>query len=321
LRSPIPSAPRAAVNVEGIGIMDRLGWEWEALFDVRARTELERDWLMEPVRARAGWLLYRTRTIKAGPVTECEVYPVYGREQERRARKARENISPERMQRANHQAAIRRIIRLANANFTSQDLHVTLTYDGCVPNWEQCQKDVRNFIRRMQYLRGKRGLEKARYIYTIEDNESGQKKRIHCHMLVSGGISREEIEACWRKGWANADRLQPNEEGLAAIAKYITKAQKNRKKWCCSKGLKQPKVSVSNTRLSRRKVERLASDLEHEWRDVLRTAYPGTEPVSCDVWTSDMMPGVFIRCQMINLSGTAAPSPQSGEIGKAAKPL
>ena len=299
MRSPIPSAPRAAVNVEGIGIMDRLGWEWEALFDVRARTELERDWAMEPVRARAGWLLYRTRTIKAGPVTECEVYPVYGREQERRARKARENISPERMQRANHQAAIRRIIRLANANFTNQDLHVTLTYDGCVPDWEQCQKDVRNFIRRMQYLRGKRGLEKARYIYTIEDNESGQKKRIHCHMLLSGGISREEIEACWRKGWANADRLQPNEEGLAAIAKYITKAQKNRKKWCCSKGLKQPKVSVSNTRLSRRKVERLASDLEHEWRDVLRTAYPGTEPVSCDVWTSDMMPGVFIRCQMI----------------------
>ena len=31
----------------------------------------------------------------------------------------------------------------------------------------------------------------------------------------------------------------------AAIAKYIVKAQRNRKKWVCSQGLKQPKVTVS----------------------------------------------------------------------------
>ncbi len=279
--------------------MDRLGWEWEALFDVREQTELEREWCLEPVRARAGLLLYRTRTIKAGPVLECEVYPVYGRQQEHKARKAKANLSPERMQRANHQAAVRRIIRLANANFTSRDLHVTLTYDGTPPEWDQCQKDVRNFIRRMQRLRAKRGLEKAKYIYSIEDNESGLKKRIHVHMLLSGGISREEIEACWQRGWANADRLQPNEQGLAAIARYITKSQKNRKKWVCSQGLKQPKVSISNTKLSRHKVERMASDLEHEWHDVLRKAYPDADPVSCEVWTSDVMPGVFVRCQML----------------------
>ena len=279
--------------------MDRLGWEWESLFDVRVQTELERYWAVEPVRARAGLLLYRTRTIKAGPVTECEVYPVYSREQEKRARKAREKLSSDRQQRANQEAAIRRIVRLSNANFTNKDLHVTLTFEGNVPDWEQCQRDVRNFIRRMQYLRKKRGLEKAKYIYAIEDNEHGIKKRIHVHLLVTGGISREEIEACWNKGLANADRLQPNEEGLAGISKYLTKAQKNRKKWVCSQGLKQPKVSTSDTKLSRRKVERLASDLEHEWKDVLRKAYPGTEPIFCEVWTSDVMPGVYIRCQMI----------------------
>lgn len=280
--------------------MERLGFEWEALFDVHAPSEMEKAWgYVEPVSARVGRMQYRTRTIQAGPVTECEIYPVYGRRQERQARKAREQLTPERMQRANHQAAIRRIIRLANANFTDQDLHVTLTYGGSVPNWDQCQKDVRNFIRRMQYLRSRRGLDKAKYIYTIEDNESGQKKRIHAHMLLTGGISREEIEACWRKGWANADRLQPNEEGLAAIAKYITKAQRNRKKWVCSKGLKQPRVRISNTKLTRRKVERLALDLETVWKEILRKAYPGMEPVRCETWTSDLMEGVFIRAQLI----------------------
>jgi len=282
----------------------RLGFEWEILFDVTPPTEMEKAWgWTEPMSARVGRLQYRTRTIQAGPVTEVEVYPVFGRRQEQKARAAREQLSPERMQRANHQAAMRRIIRLANANFTEKDLHVTLTYGGSVPNWDQCQRDVRNFIRRMQYLRKKRGLEKAKYIYAIEDNESGQKKRIHVHMLLTGGISREEIEACWKKGWANADRLQPNEEGLAAIAKYITKAQRNRKKWVCSQGLVQPKVRVSNTKLTRRKVEKLAGELDTVWKEVLRKAYPGQEPVRCEVWSSDVMEGVFVRAQLIRHRG------------------
>lgn len=283
--------------------MDKLGFEWECLFDVEGRTELERLAWTEPIRARAGQMIYRVRTIRSGPVTECEIYPAFGRNQEARARKAKANLTPERMRRANHQAAIRRVIRLANANFTREDLHVTMTYAGDPPTWERSQKDVRNFIRRLQRLREKRGLPKAKYIYALEDNESGERKRIHCHMILSGGLTREEIEACWRKGWANADRLQPNEEGLASIARYITKAQRNRKKWCCSQGLTQPRITVSNSKLSRRKVERMAGELEDDWKSILRKAYPGDEPVSCEVWTSDIMEGVFIRCQLIRKGG------------------
>lgn len=272
--------------------------EWDALFDVRT-TALERAFAVEPLEARVGQLVYRTRTVRAGAVTECEVYPVYGRAQEARARRARENLSPERVRRANHAAALRRIVRLANANFTDKDLHVTLTYAGAVPDYDQAQRDVRNFLRRLQRLRARRGLTRAKYIYSIEDNDAGLKKRIHTHMLLSGGISREEIEACWRRGWANADRLQPNAEGLAAIARYITKSQKNRKKWICSQGLTQPTVTVSTTKLSRRKIEKLASELPQLWKEVLRKAYPGMEPVSCETWGSDLMPGVFIRAQLI----------------------
>lgn len=273
--------------------------DWGALFDVAAPSELEREILGVSMSDRVGRMTYRTRTIKAGPVTECEIYPVYGRRVEGQIRKARESVSPERVQRANHAAAIRRVIRLANTNFTDKDLHVTLTYGENPPAWEQAQRDVRNFIRRLQRLRAKRGMEKAKYIYAIEDEGAdGAKKRIHVHMLLSGGIGREEIEACWRKGWANADRLQPNEEGLAAIARYITKAQRNRKKWVCSQGLKQPKVTVSETKLSRAKVASLAGELPAVWKEVLRKAYPGQEPVSCETWASDLVPGVFIRAMM-----------------------
>jgi len=279
--------------------MDRLGFEWEALFDRQGMTPLdELVMVSSPTWVPAGRYGYRTRTIISGPMVEAEVYPIIGRKQEAAARKAREQRTPEQMERANQAAAIRRVIRLANCNFTEADIHLTLTYGTKPPSYEQAQKDVRNFLRRVKRIREKRGLPAVKYIYAIEDEEDGEKKRIHCHMLLSGGLSREELEACWRKGWANADRLQPDEKGLAAIAKYITKSQRNRKKWVCSRGLKQPKVRTSDTKLSNRKVQRLAEELPAVWKEILRKAYPDCEPVELQVYRSDVMPGVFIRALM-----------------------
>lgn len=274
--------------------------EWDALFDVHGLTAIEQAlWSMQHTSVPAGRLGYRTRTILAGDILEAEIFPIWGRTYEKQAKVARDRITPERMERANQRAAIRRVIRLANANFTDRDIHLTLTYrDGDLPDFDTARKDVRNFLRRVNRIREKRGMEKARYIYVIEDQDCGMKKRVHAHMLLSGGISREELEGCWRKGWANADRLQPNEEGLAAIAKYITKSQKNRKKWVCSHGLKQPKVRTSDTKVSPRRVERLSEELPAVWQQELRRLYPRYEPVSCEVYRSDSMPGVFIRAQM-----------------------
>ena len=273
--------------------------EWSAIFGAQDMTELERQlWGMQHTGIPAGRLGYRTRTILSGDILESELFPIWGRRYEKQARQAREKITLERMERANRQAAIRRVIRLANTNFTARDLHLTLTYAEKPPTYEQAQKDVRNFLRRVKRLREKKNLEPAKYIYVIEEDNSGEKVRIHAHMLISGGLSREELEACWRKGWANADRLQPNEEGLANIAKYITKAQRNRKKWIYSRGLKQPKVRTSDTKVTARRVERMAEELPQVWKEELRKIWPAWEPVSCEVYRSDSMPGVFIRAQM-----------------------
>ena len=279
--------------------MDKLGFEWEALFDRQGMTPL--DELLMQVRKTGipvGRFGYRTRTIISGPIVEVEIYPIYSRRMENTARRAKKMRTPEQMERANYAAAIRKVIRLANANFTENDIHLTLTYAVKPASYEQAQKDVRNFLRRVRRLREKRGLEPEKYIYAIEDEEDGEKKRIHCHMLLSGGIEREELEACWKKGWANADRLQPDEKGLAAIAKYITKSQRNRKKWVSSRNLKKPKVRTSDTKLSNRRVQRLADELPAVGKEILRKAYPECEPVDVDVYRSDVMPGVFIRAQM-----------------------
>lgn len=121
------------------------------------------------------------------------------------------------------------------------------------------------------------------------------KKRIHAHMLISGGIDRAELEKLWARGYANAYSLQPDERGLEGLARYMVKSQKNRRKWSCSKNLKKPQVRVSDCKLSNGKVKRMARSLPNEARDILSRAYPGYTFVDCRVKFSDQVDGVYIR--------------------------
>lgn len=272
-------------------------WEYAALFDVEERTPLENYWRELPSRVPVGRMGYRTRTIKSGDVLEVEVYPIFGRQQEQRARAAKQQITKEAMERHNLEAAKRRIARLANCNFDDNDLHVTLTYRQA-PAFEQVQKDVRNFLRRVKRIRDKRGLTELKYIYAIEDNEDGIKKRIHAHVLLSGGVDRAEIEGLWARGYANCDRLRPDENGLEAVARYIVKSTKNRKKWCCSKNLKKPKVRTSDTKLSNKRVQLLSRGIEVEAKELLQKLWPGYDYVDLRASYSDRVDGVYLRGKM-----------------------
>lgn len=274
-------------------------WEYEALFDVQAEASDEpRLWKTEPTELRVGRMGYRTKTTKAGPRLEADIYPIWGKEEQRKARTARKNMTPEAVRRNNEERAKRYLVQLADANFGEQDLHVTLTYAGTPPEYEQARRDVRNFCDRVRRRREKRGLDPLKYIYSIEDNEEGRKHRIHVHMLMNGGISRGELEELWAKGYANADRLQPNENGLEAVARYLTKQQKNRRRWAASKNLTKPKVRVSNTKTSNAKVRRIAQGFETEAKEVMEKLYPGYVFVSAKVFYSDIVSGVYIRTVM-----------------------
>ena len=277
--------------------MKRIGWEYEALFDVAGPTELERAFQVFPTEIRAGKMGYRTRTVQAGDQLDVDVYPIFGREQASTARRALKQVSREAQKKVNLRNAKRRIVQLVNHNFTERDVHLTLTYEN-PPSYDDCQKDVRNFMRRVKRMRKKLGLPEMKYVYVIEDDEFGEKKRIHSHIVLSGGIAREELEKLWARGYANADRLQLNERGLEALARYMVKNQRNRKKWCCSRNLKEPRMRTSDCKLSNAKVKRIARNLPNEAKDILRRAYPGYEYVECEVRYSDFVDGVMIRAQM-----------------------
>ncbi|MBQ1792885.1 MAG: hypothetical protein II008_22145 [Oscillospiraceae bacterium] len=288
-----------------------MSWEYEALFDVSRQGggslldggwDAEGQWKDIPTEIRVGRMGYRTRTISAGPRLEVEIYPIFGKEKTAKLRNARKNITPEAVQRLNEERSRRRVVQLADANFTDQDIHLTLTYRQA-PKYDQAMKDVKNFLRAVKRRREKRGMSPLKYIYSIEGDEEGNRRRIHVHMLMSGGINREELEAIWAKGYANADRLQPNEHGLEEIARYITKQQKNRRKWCCSRNLKQPKQRTSDTKMSNARVKRLALDFPNEAKEIMEKLYPNYQHVQTSLRFSDVVDGAYIRCLMRRKTG------------------
>lgn len=309
-----------------------MGQDYRSLFDVPATDPAQADlfaWGNQPTFARVGRMAYRTRTTVAGNRLEAEVFPIFGRRQAAAARKAKSRQTGEAQERANHARSIRKMILLAETNFTRQDVHLTLTYQDGEPDYARCQKDIRNFFQRVKRLREKRGLSELKYIYVIEGGENGH--RIHAHILMSGGISREELETIWKQsgtgtGYANADRLQPGSDGLDAIvtymakqlwakgfrktgkgdeideiARFMAKHPGRRRKWCRSHNLKQPKVRTSDSKCSNARVKRIAMDMQHTAKAEMEKLYQGYVFVKCAVYYSDVVDGVYIRCVMRKL--------------------
>lgn len=282
-----------------------MAWEYESLFDVTPGTsgtlldggwDSDGHWRDIPTQISVGRMGYRTRTTVAGPRLEVEIYPILGRDAAGRARAAKKNETPESMKKLNRERAIRHLIQLADANLTDRDIHVTLTYRKA-PTEKRAYADVDNFIRTVKRRREEYGLSPLKYFYTVEGNENGTKEQLHAHVLMSGGISREELEEIWAKGWANADRLKPDERGLEAIIRYITKDQKKR---LChkSRNMVKPKQRTSDSKVSNAKVKRIARDFDAEAKEIMEKLYPKYLFVDDVVKLSDSVDGAYIRVLM-----------------------
>ena len=291
------------LHMEGV-----MGWRYEGLFETEITPEaddLSRYWRPQPSEIPVGRMGYRRSVVLAGDRLECEIYPVFGRDEAQKARAARKNITPEKQKKLNNKRALRHLIQLADANFTDRDIHLTLTYrhETTLP---ACRKDVRNFLLRVKRYREKHGMEPLKYIYTIEGRTDLSKgfpvNRIHVHMLMNGGISRELLEELWELGYANADRLQPTERGLEEIATYIIKEARDRKqgsrKWSASRNLKQPQKRTTDAKTSNRAVKLIAHDFQHTAKAEMEKLYPRYSFVDCKVYYSDQLDGVYIRILM-----------------------
>jgi hypothetical protein len=244
-------------------------------------------------------LKYRAKTINSGKMLEIEIFPFWNTREQLREAKRRATREAQRC--LNDKNARKKFVRKVNTNFGEDDIALTLTYAGdFLPDQKQARRDIQNYIRCVRRYRRKMGLPELKYIYVIEfAGDGGKPKRVHHHVIMSG-MDRDEAERMWGKGWANARRLQPNENGFEAIARYITKERNGgSKRWCASKNLAEPKITSADRKISRRKAEKMAADFENAPAAIFAKLFPDYDFTGCEVCRSQFVAGVYIYARMI----------------------
>lgn len=219
--------------------------------------ETEEEFIRRKMSPLRGWRIC-TRTVLSGDLVEVDMYPVPSNKKDiPRGRKSRE--SREAQKNLNNKNRVKEIVRLMCTNFSKEDYICTLSYkDGYLPDENRARKDMKNFLEKVRRRRKKQGLPPLKYIYVIEfipEGKKTKKVRLHHHIIMSGGLDRDELEGLWGKGRCQVRRCQPDDFELTGFAEYIAKmaADKGKHSYACSRNLKKPKVFKSVTKLSRRK--------------------------------------------------------------------
>ena len=288
-----------------------MSWEFEDLFNNK-RTE-DGGFLAEPCFIPVGKMGYRRRTTVSDQRIDAEVYPVFGRQMRGALRRARKNKTAEAQRKANIRRSQLKAIQIIEANFTKYDVALGLSYAGKCPDQDRIDKDIRNFVEKVKRLRKKMGLPELKYFASIGGDEMPSPgysgKRPHVHVFMSGGIDRDVLEKMWGHGTANCDRLQPNGNGLAAIAVYFTKqiydrqAKPGTRRWRASKNLIHPVPKGRDAKMPNSRVRKIAYGFENEAKGIMEKLYPGYVFESVEVKYSDFVPGVYIRCVMRKIGG------------------
>ena len=281
---------------------------YEILFDLKAG---------EYNQAEVGGI--RTRTIRAGDALEVECFPITkvaeGAMREyirRRSRPGQEAL--------NRRNTEKRIRRLIDANFTSSDYVVTLTWDyspidlfhmshrdalrkwdelGLPVDEDEARREFVKFVKRLKYHIGRRGGDprELKYIYVLEVTHERKPfdpsplyQHHHFHTVIHApGMTADDIKALWPHGDAHTDRLSFRADGPARIAHYITKQRgveridgegRRIRRWACSKNLTEPEVTVSNRKVSRRRAMMIAQDVQQYGREIFERLYPGYQCMS-----------------------------------------
>ncbi len=246
---------------------------------------------------------------------EVDIVPVTNMPE---AGKKKTGITSQKQQNLNDKRSKRRFVQTAHTNFGHGDCHISLTYNNAhLPSsLKEAEKTVHNYLnrvrRRMKKVTGKELKWMLVTEYTPEEGEGQQMVlggmedkrtkpvRVHHHIILSGGLSRDELELLWSTtrinwnkvqdagycrtvdmiGFINCDRLQPDENGLEGLTNYINKRKKSARKWSTSQNLEKPKEKKNDYKYSFKKLREMAKTPED--KETWRRQYQGYEPVKID---------------------------------------
>lgn len=206
--------------------------------------------------------VYATKEIRAGDQLEVEIYPEFTKGQrdeipdegkKKRRRRAQKNL--------NDRNSRKMCERMIGENFTDRDIWATFTYtnENMPDSQEAANRNMQNYIKRLNYRRRKQGFPNARYIYVTECSSRG---RWHHHIVMDGDLDLDTVEKVWQLGQRNEiRRLQRDADGLVGMARYITKEKKKQGKyqkcWRASKGLRKPKERGNHYKTTQKDVDKI----------------------------------------------------------------
>lgn len=272
----------------------------------------------------------RTVTWRAGRSLEVACFPITGGNREARREAKRRRTSPA-MAKVNARNAERHTMRLIEENFAEGCAVVTGTY--AYPSagdygmmdvaalgreyerrrlpWEmeRVRRDVRNWIARLRRRVAKVGGKPARdfkWLVRIEEGAeppvAGIPAKFHFHAVVDGpGLDNETVKALWeeRHGRAHVDGLSLKDDGAARLARYFCKQKRGGRWMTHSRNLKIVQPRVSDRKLSRRRLSRVAADVMRDGKAIMEKLYPGyriAEPPV--VRYSDFVSGAYVYVRM-----------------------
>lgn len=219
----------------------------------------------------------------------------------RNSRQTKTRASPPKIKKLNNEHSRNFFRWLLFNNFGKDDYHLTLTFEEELSG-EQARRELTNFIQRLRRYYKKQGVP-FKYMYVTEDKRSGS--RLHYHVVLSGGVSRDEIENRWHCGWANVDRLKPDKkDGLFGLGKYLTKSKKYcdkfERSWNCSTNLKRPDVVTDDNRISKKRMRKL---LDAKRNDEVKTEveklYKGWMLIDSDIGNNPVTGRPYARLWLI----------------------
>ena len=209
----------------------------------------------------------------------------------RQTRKIKTRASPPKIKKLNDERSRKYFRWLLQNNFSSSDYHITLTFKR-EPTKEQAQREFSNYIKRIRRLYDKAGKE-LKYIYVCEGRKSGV--RLHYHIVISGGVPRDDIERKWTSGFANADRLQIDK--LAKSKKY---ADKNERAWICSANIKRPNEVIDDNSVSRKRMRKVQEAKRNdEVKRVIERIYVGWRVIDYDVGINPVTGREYARFKLM----------------------
>lgn len=234
-------------------------------------------------------MVYREQKFYYGDYLEVNIYPVFqkiAKTGRRTARKPTREVQKA-LNRLNRAKEVNRVIC---ANFTNNDLYITLTVKGEQPTEEEFRKMLDNFIAKYTRALVKKGKDKPKWVKTVEIGiRSG---RIHAHLVMSGGLTPQEIQTMWGEGYIDCKPLMFDKDGVQGLSKYFVKQARNesgdghkRKSWSCSRNCVRSEPKTNDYRYSKKKAAEIARESENA--RLLEKLYPDYFFSECEPFYND----------------------------------